>query len=210
MALVDRNEKPRNDSPVPQESPKYQAFLRGHCHGEPSSDGIFRNASGARFCSCDMCGMVSAMNVGGKEFCNYHYGHTGTPQEAAFWTEKLHELRPLVVIANVQPHGLGSEYWQLNLLQLFDETLERFHLPPRGEATPYVYIVRHIEALWAEKVKRDAAARDQAKSTADERQDALTKRIEAFADKVRAMPMRRRVVSPRTPEPPFPDEEVPL
>ena len=59
-------------------------------------DEIERNRYGARFCSCEGCGLVSDMQIGGEELCVFHCAAKQSRDEM---TDVLHKYRPLVILA---------------------------------------------------------------------------------------------------------------
>lgn len=128
--------QPSSKEPSEGLSENYQRFLVEQCHAhfEPR-DGTYRSKSGYRYCSCDMCGATSTMNIGGRELCDFHYGHTSSKIEEDFWTQRMHDLRPLVAIAlqfktYIQPDVEKDQ----RLLRLFDELLEKKKRPAASGA----------------------------------------------------------------------------
>lgn len=161
MAFINR-EKPAVErgaevpAPVEGFSNRYVNFLTGRCKATLHQDGIYRNPSGARYCSCDMCGQVSVANFGG-EFCLFHLAHHDGA-EANFFTERLHHYRKVVVLAKTVCK-MRSEEGSMLARQLFDaECIEAgIALDREGSGDPISIVTRHIEHEWAAELERRAS-----------------------------------------------------
>lgn len=189
MAFIDRKEQqsgPRGfDIKDEGFSEAYRNFLTSRCRAEVGTDGIFRNQSGSRFCSCEMCGMVATTEMQGRNFCDYHFPYRGNPFEEQACTEAMHLLHPLIVIACAMARCDPKHPDHVRAYRdLYDYSCDRIGVP---RPVPAQQLEMHIKGLIEERVK-SAQERAAAKAEREGRpvQDTrdVTVRIRKLANKL--------------------------
>lgn len=169
MAFIDRKEQtsgPRGfDIKDEGFSEAYRNFLTSRCRAEVGTDGIFRNQSGSRFCSCDMCGMVATTEMQGRLFCDFHFAYRGHPIEERACTEAMHKLRPLILIAaSLERSGHDDQESVTAYLSMYDDACDRLGVQrPTASQSLGVHIrdlieqwVKYRQAKALERSEREA------------------------------------------------------
>lgn len=146
----------RDSQPMPQKSagpeipgdnfsPAYVDFLQRQCGGTMDGNGIMRAKSGARFCSCNMCGMVGTTDMQGRIFCDYHFPFRGNQEEEDRCTRSMHRLRPLILIEQVA-HKFPVEdvAYRERLIRRFNETCIQLGVETMPQEST---MLSHIRAL---------------------------------------------------------------
>lgn len=126
-------------------SPAYVDFLQRQCGGTMDGNGIMRAKSGARFCSCNMCGRVGTVDMQGRIFCDFHFPYRGNTEEEDRCTQALHKLRPLILIEQIASrYPVDDKAYRHRIIQRFNETCVQLGVEQMPEEST---MLAHIRAL---------------------------------------------------------------
>lgn len=217
MAFIDRKEQtsgPRGfDIKDEGFSEAYRNFLTSRCRAEVGTDGIFRNQSGSRFCSCDMCGMVATTEMQGRLFCDFHFAYRGHPIEERACTEAMHKLRPLILIAaSLERSGHDDQESVTAYLSMYDDACDRLGVQRPTASQSLGVHIRDLIEQWvkyrqAKALERSEREGRQARPTRD-----VTAKIKRLANKLTvSKPLANPFpVSGRAPHPAEAAEDFPM
>lgn len=189
MAFIDRKEQqsgPRGfDIKDEGFSEAYRNFLTSRCRAEVGTDGIFRNQSGSRFCSCEMCGMVATTEMQGRLFCDFHFAYRGHPIEERACTEAMHKLRPLILVAaSLERSGVEDPGNVTAYLSMYADACDRLGVPRPTASQPLGVHIRDLIEQWVKYRQTNALKRSEREGRRVQDARDVTVRIQKLANKL--------------------------